>query len=259
MEFPPNDCEYIFYADESGDHSLTSIDPSYPVFALSLCAFRKETYCTRVVPRFQRLKFRYFGHDAIVLHEHDIRKQYGAFRILTDAQTRESFLTDLSACLANSPFRIFSTVISKPDLKFDLFPENPYAISLRVSLQLAFLFMKRRNQTGKRTCFIFERRGRKEDAELELEFYRIVSGQNDLAVPFNGFEIHFSDKKTNSTGMQIADLTARPIGLSVFRKDQANRAFDLVSRKIYRNRRFSRPSRGIFVPQKRKASDYSKA
>ena len=72
------DSSYIFYADESGDHSLTSIDVNFPVFALSLCGFKKSSYCSQIVPRFQRIKFHYFGHDAVILHEHEIRKQKGA-------------------------------------------------------------------------------------------------------------------------------------------------------------------------------------
>jgi hypothetical protein len=239
---------YIFYADESGDHSLTSIDPTYPVFALSLCAFKKTTYCARIIPKFQSLKFKFFGHDAIVLHEHDIRKQKGEFRILTDEMIRTEFLRDLSKCLDSSPFRIFSTVISKIELRSDSFSENPYSVSLRICLQQSFRFLNTRNEGGKRTHFIFEKRGTKEDNELELEFRRIVAGENDLRKPFLGFDIHFSDKRTNSTGMQIADLTARPIALSVLRPKQANRAFEIISRKIYRDRKFSQPSRGIYVP-----------
>ncbi len=242
--------DYIFYADESGDHSLISIDRSYPVFALSLCAFRKSTYCSRVVPAFQRFKFKYFGHDAIVLHEHEIRKQKGEYRILTDSTIRTEFLKDLSETLSRSSFKIFSVVILKEELRYDLFPENPYVISLKLCLQQAFKFLSQRSQNARQTHFIFERRGRKEDSELELEFRRIVAGKNELRVPFYGFEIHFSDKRTNSTGMQIADLTARPIGLSVFRNGQSNRAFDLISPKLFNNRKFSRPERGIYIPQK---------
>jgi hypothetical protein len=29
--------DYIIYVDESGDHSLTSIDPQFPVFTLAFC------------------------------------------------------------------------------------------------------------------------------------------------------------------------------------------------------------------------------
>ena len=254
-----NEGKYIFYADESGDHSLTSIDQTYPVFVLSLCGFSKSTYCSRIVPKFQRLKFDYFGHDATVLHERDIRKQIGDFRILNNPEIRASFVGDLSAALETSPFRIFTTIIFKPDLRHDLFPENPYAISLRICLQQAYRFLSTRRELGKRTYFVFEKRGLREDAELELEFRRLVDGENDLGVPMAGFNIHFSDKRTNSTGMQIADLTARPIGLSIFRPGQPNRAFELIERKIYRDRKYSKPSRGIHVPQKRKASEYSEA
>lgn len=239
---------YIFYADESGDHSLKSIDPTYPIFALSLCAFHKSTYCSRVVPRFQRFKFRYFGHDAVVLHEHEIRKQLNDFRILTNSETRVNFLRELSECLAKSSFKIFSTVILKSQLTGDLFPENPYSISLRICLLQAYSFLNARDEANHRTFFVFEKRGRKEDNELELEFRRVVSGENDLGQPLLGFEIHFSDKRTNSTGMQIADLTARPLGLSVLRRGQSNRAFELISRKIFRSRKYSSPSRGIHIP-----------
>lgn len=55
--------EYIFYADESGDHSLVSIDEGYPVFVLSVCGFKILEYTQKTVPSFQKLKFQYFGHD----------------------------------------------------------------------------------------------------------------------------------------------------------------------------------------------------
>ena len=41
---------YIVYADESGDHGLVSIDPEYPVFALTFCIIRKENYIDVVDP-----------------------------------------------------------------------------------------------------------------------------------------------------------------------------------------------------------------
>ncbi|MCV3239219.1 DUF3800 domain-containing protein [Mesorhizobium sp. ZC-5] len=240
--------DYIFYADESGDHSLTSIDPAYPAFSLSLCAFRKSDYCSRIIPSFLSFKFKYFGHDAIVLHEREIRKQTGAFTFLVDLRTREAFMEDLTALVGRSRFAIFAAVIDKHALKLDLFPSNPYGISLRICLQSAFRYLEKRGQIGLVHHFIFEKRGTKEDQDLELEFRRIVDGANDLRIRFPEFNIHFSDKRTNSTGMQIADLTARPIGLKIVRPTQANRSYDAIAMKLNNYKRFARPSSGVYAP-----------
>lgn len=88
-------------------------------------------------------------------------------------------------------------------------------------------------QQDLRTHFIFEARGRNEDLALEVEFRRVCDFQNSLQKMFP-FEIILADKKTNSAGLQLADIVARPIGLSVLRPNQSNRAFDVLQRKIYR-------------------------
>lgn len=67
--------DYIVYVDESGDHSLVSIDPNYPVFVLAFCIFYKKYYANKAITELTHFKFRHFGHDMRVLHEHDIRKE----------------------------------------------------------------------------------------------------------------------------------------------------------------------------------------
>jgi hypothetical protein len=249
MEIATRYSDYIFYADESGDHSLTSIDPTYPLFALSLCAFKKRTYCRSIVPRFQALKFKYFGHDTVVLHEHEIRKQTGDFTILVNEGLRHDFMDDLASSLSKSDFKIMATVISKADLNSDLFPENPYVIALKLCLEQAHRFLVGHGQADRETHFIFEKRGAKEDRDLELEFRRFTDGENTSRLKLPNLNIHFSDKRTNSTGMQIADLTARPLGLRILRADQTNRAFELIARKLYRASNLARPSRGVHIPR----------
>ena len=49
------------------------------------------------------------------------------------------------------------------------------------------------------------------------------------------FEIFIADKKTNSVGLQLVDIAARPIGLSVLRPNQPNRAFAVLEKKIYQD------------------------
>lgn len=47
------------------------------------------------------------------------------------------------------------------------------------------------------------------------------------------FDILFSDKKTLSSGLQLADLVAHPIGLSVLKPEQPNKAFEVLKKKFY--------------------------
>lgn len=49
---------FIVFADESGDHGLSRINPNYPIFVLSCCIFRKDDYIDRVCPALQRFKLR---------------------------------------------------------------------------------------------------------------------------------------------------------------------------------------------------------
>jgi len=67
--------EFIVYADESGDHHLGKIDAQYPIFCLALCIINKKNYINHITPTIQQLKFDFWGHDNIILHERDIRKQ----------------------------------------------------------------------------------------------------------------------------------------------------------------------------------------
>jgi hypothetical protein len=79
-----------------------------------------------------------------------------------------------------------------------------------------------------------ERRGKREDDELELAFRRIRDGANYVG-EMPGFEIIFADKKTNSAGLQLADLTARPIGRHVLDPAQPNRAWEIIEPKLRRS------------------------
>ena len=93
-------------------------------------------------------------------------------------------------------------------------------------------FLLEKNQDDTLTHVVFESRGKKEDDELELEFRRICDGANRQArnLPF---DIILADKRANSSGLQLADLVARPIGLSVLRPEQENRAFEVLKRKFF--------------------------
>lgn len=220
---------YVVYVDESGDHSLESIDPQYPVFVLAFCVFQKSYYASKVVPALESFKFRHFGHDVVVLHETDIRKERGEFRF-SSRPHKDAFLDELTGIIEANNFILIGCVIDKVRLRERA--ENPYHLALGFCLETLYELMQEKHQDERPTHVIVECRGRKEDAELELEFRRVCAGENRFgkALPF---EVVFADKKTNSTGLQLADLVARPIGLSVVKPEQANRAFEVLKGKFF--------------------------
>lgn len=128
----PLHSEYIVYVDESGNHSLTTIDSSYPIFTLAFCIFKKTDYTTIASPKLQQLKFKHFGHDMAIMHEHDIRKPRGDFKFLQIANRRESFMEDLNGLIASVPFTIVASVIDKRTFLKKLNPpsNSPYNLSL---------------------------------------------------------------------------------------------------------------------------------
>ena len=235
----PDFSDFIVFADESGDHGLVTIDPEYPVFALTFCVLRKVDYAGQVTPAIQAFKFDTWGHDAVVLHEHEIRKSKGPFAfLLTDRMERERFYSRLNRLVQEAPMTIYASVIDKEALrrKYST-PRNPYEIALLFCMERLHGMLLREGQEGKTVHVVFESRGKKEDAELELEFRRIAGNDGQWGyrrVDFARFDFQpvFMPKATNAAGLQLADLTARPIALSVLRPGQNNRAFDVLRPKL---------------------------
>jgi hypothetical protein len=224
--------DYIVYVDESGDHSLDSINPRYPLFVLAFCVFQKDQYAQKVIPALSSLKISTFGHDLIVLHEQEIRKKTGAFNQLSLLR-REKLMQALSNLMAETDVVLIPIVIEKGSLKqHGPDPTHVYHLAMQLGLEKLYQFLQRRDQHNGLTHIVFEARGHSEDVALELEFRRICDGHNSLQHKLP-FEVVIADKKTNSVGLQIADLAARPIGLSILRPDQSNRAFAILKDKIY--------------------------
>jgi hypothetical protein len=149
---PAQFSDHLVFVDESGDHGLTAINRDFPLFTLAFCVFSKVAYAEQMTPVLRRLKLAAFGHDMVVLHEHDIRKKEGAFARMS-REPREAFLDALTRIIAEAAFALVAVVI---------------------------------------------------------------------------------DKRTNSEGLQLADMVARPVALSVLRPDQPNRAMEVLREKLWR-------------------------
>lgn len=231
--------DYIVFADESGDHGLEAFEASYPIFVLAFALVRKADYVGQIVPSIQQLKLDFFGHDQIVLHERDIRRQqppFGEFR--TDPVRRLAFLEQLNGVVADADVELFCSVIHKDRLKARYAtPWNPYEIALLFCMESLRARLIALGQRGRRVHVVFESRGKPEDAALELAFRRIVANgggwgyrQEDFSVC--EWEPLIVPKSVNSSGLQLADLAARPVGLHSLRPRQPNRAFDVLRPKL---------------------------
>ncbi|MEA3512836.1 MAG: DUF3800 domain-containing protein [Campylobacterota bacterium] len=221
--------DYIVYVDESGDHSLDTINKVYPIFVLTFCIFKKDVYSKSIVTKLKDFKFNHFGYDMVILHESEIRRDRGAFKNLNTKEKKESFLNELTQIIDDEDFTIVSTVIQKENLESK--QNNPYDIAMQFCLEQTYKFLESKNQHEKLTHIVVEQRGKNEDFELKEAFNKICNNTNNYNVQMP-FKIIMANKLTNSAGLQIADLVARPIGMSVLRPIQENKAFKIIKKKF---------------------------
>jgi hypothetical protein len=223
--------DFVTYFDESGDHGMDKIDKSFPVFVLCACLFKIEDYLTTELAAFSRIKFKHFGHDTVVLHSRDIRKQVGPFQILMSDKTRADFMGDLNTYFANTTGTLIAAGIDKMRHKAQYaHPDSPYDISLLFCLERLYACLKDRGEVGKTMFCIFEERGGAEDNQLALVFEKICAGSNAWGkLPFR---MIFASKKTNMPGLQVADLAAYPTARYVMNPKVTYQPFEVLKKKF---------------------------
>ncbi|MEJ1230802.1 MAG: DUF3800 domain-containing protein [Galbitalea sp.] len=149
------------YVDESGDHSMTDIDPQYPRFVLAFCMFKIDHYAQVVVPAVERPKFDFFGHDLVVLHEREIRQQKPPFQFLFDTTLRNDFYQRLDELISKPRYGIVASVTRKEQFKERVGTAvSPYDVALEFGLERVFLQLQVRKQVGRKTWVVFESRGK---------------------------------------------------------------------------------------------------
>ena len=217
--------DFIVYVDEAGDHGPVSNE--FPVFVLALCIFRKSDYARCVIPAIHELKFRYLGHDAVVLHEREIRKALAPFDFLRRPERREGFLGDVDGLVADAPFDLIAVVIDK---RRQALRGNVYRSALDVGLVQVTKYL-RANHEQHLTHVVVESRGKNEDEDLRVAFAEFCEPSGTL--DGCNLDLVFASKQHGHCGLQLADLMARPIGRHVIDPAQRNRAYEILSRKFW--------------------------
>ncbi len=194
----------LVYVDESGSPSSARSDPNYPLFVMAGCVIDSDDYVRKLLPAVSALKFRHLRSDSVVLHESEIRKRLGAFSFKGDADARTAFLEGLCELISAQVPHVLAAAVRAHDQGGDA-----------EYLALQTLWREFRRLHDGPSHWTFERRGKREDAAVGDVFAKLS----------NGDATHeFVPKARGLAGLEMADMLARPIGLSVLRPYQPNRA-----------------------------------
>jgi hypothetical protein len=141
-----------------------------------------------------------------VLHESEIRKRLGIFNFKGDVQARADFIEGLSRVVQHCVPRVVAAVVCHSDSGRDV------DLAALEALWAGF-----QHDGSGSSHWIFERRGKREDAAVSKAFDSLM---------LSGATHEFVSKGRGLAGLEMADMLARPIGLSVLRPAQPNRALE---------------------------------
>lgn len=227
----------IVYLDEVGDHSLEIDDPAFPVFVLVMVVADVDAYNDRIIPMVNRFKIDFFGHESVVLHSRDIRKQQNQFGFLTDRTQREAVYERINEIMASPGYSLIASVIRKQVHKklYGVAAMNPYDLALTFALERLLPLLEEESQ--EKVYLVAEARGRREDEDLHRIFANVVTH----GTKFNpgrrfrkiAFHLMFKPKAMNCVGTQLADLAAYPIARYVIDPHVPNPAYAVIQGKFY--------------------------
>ena len=227
----------IVYMDETGDHTLELVDKDYPVFGLVMVICDSYAYADKIVPAVYRLKMDFFGHEGVILRSYDIRKQKGPYAFLSNAARRGEFYSRVNAVMGLNEYTLIASMIRKQHHK-DKYGEaatNPYNLAMEFALERLLPLLE---QAGQAEVYVMaEGRGKKEDDQLSLSFYRFVNEGNvyisSERLKRVRFHLTFRTKEMNIVGMQMADLAAYPTARHVIDPNKLNPAYDILRPRFY--------------------------
>lgn len=224
---------WVVHADESGSPALHRVDPQFPVFVVAFCLSRTSDYARRIAPAIMDLKLKHFGHDAVVLHEYDIRNIRAPFVFGSDEAQLE-FMEDLADFVAAAPVQFAASLIDKRAVPDRLAPWlDGYGVCFEHGLSRIARILQRESGASADPALVrivAESRGKRENSRLEDVFNASLGA--DKSRRASGFELVIADKALNLPGLQLADLAAHPIARHYLKPDQPNRAWEVIRDKL---------------------------
>ena len=206
---------HTFYIDETGDHSLASINPHYPIFVLGGVVIDTRYHDNVITNDLYDLKMRILNQPNLPLHLYSIKKIRPPFGRLKNKRTRNQFWAEMITLMRTWDYSVIACAIDKPEFR-RLHRDrawNPYYYALEVLLERFTFHLDESDTTGQ---MIVESRR----PDLDQEFLRTVSNfmQNGTrSVDSDRLtrrikDVNLHPKTANIAGLQLADFLMSPIG-----------------------------------------------
>ncbi len=244
----------ILFLDESGDHSLSKVDPQHPVFVLCGVLMDQAYHETKATPALNAFKQEFFGTTDIILHTLDFTRNQSGFEEMKNHEFRARFFDGLRTLIQDMEFKIVACAIRKQEhlSKYGLNAIDPYILSLSVVIER---FVFECGSSGGTT--VAESRDQTLNNALELAFLDLkIRGTRYLSASKVTNRIHnfaIRKKSENLAGLQIADVVATPIARHVLGKvtypkyAQEGDFFSVLRQKFRCDRRGNYEGMGLAV------------
>lgn len=98
------------FLDESGDHNLTAIDPTYPVFVLGGVIVDHEYADGELTDRVRQFKRDLFGRDDIIPHTGDLARNRNGFERMKEPDFRQRVYDGLNELMRTLEYKVVACV-----------------------------------------------------------------------------------------------------------------------------------------------------
>jgi hypothetical protein len=236
---PADSC--LVFIDECGAHALGAKD-TFPVFCLAAVIVRESGW--RELDLLMRAwKVATVGDENFVIHEPEIRYHLGPW----GKPEREALLELLREQLVKLDFTVVACVLRRAEFVKDFgvgpldesLPGHPYLMALDFLIERVLMVLDD-DFKGGRAKVVAESRGALEDALLQYEFARLhLDGTSYIHSSWFRQQmhpgVHFEHKGGQyATGLQLADLSARPIAEKVVAPGTTPERWPEIARKLCR-------------------------
>jgi hypothetical protein len=230
------------FIDECGAHSLRAKE-EFEAFCLAAVIIRDEDF-GKVDRKWKRWKRQYLGSANKRVHEPDIRHGRNSFWCDNDRAKRGKAVRALARILDRLDFSVIACVVNRPAYVKEIgakaldesLPQHPYLMTMHFLLERAAMALHTQFN-GARARLVIESRGPLEDARMQYEIARLfLDGTSYVSATwfrqqfFPG--VAFRDKNQNCTGLQLADLIARPCGQKVLYPQSTPARWPAIRKKL---------------------------